>query len=168
VADSNEPRRLWRGETLDRDLLPLRWPLRLNADDLASLAAVVEGSGDVRLPERIKWRAARRATLLDALKRVGRAWQTIPATVRSFEIAFAWLDAGACPIPRATAQQLVNNVPAAQAAGDVFSALPLEVIFIIVDWLMLQSHLHATRDVRSAALASRAFGLAAAVNEQRK
>jgi hypothetical protein len=155
---------VWQAMTsLDRDRLPLLWPPRLQQTDYDVLGGVVvDLRAKVRVPTGLLVRAARRATLLDALKRAGVATARIPLSATSAQpLLHKFLGGTSWLTPRAKAAALVGHVAAA-AQRDIFAALPLHVIYEICAVLQKGAS-HATDDLINLIAASNAFALGAAV-----
>jgi hypothetical protein len=155
---------VWQAMTsLDRDRLPLLWPPRLQQSDYDVLGgAVVDLGAKLRVPTSLLVRAARRATLLDALKRAGVAAARIPLSATSAQpLLHRFLAGTSWLTPRAQAAALVGHVAAA-AQRDIFAALPLHVIYEICAVLQKGAS-SATDDLVNLIAASNAFALGAAV-----
>jgi hypothetical protein len=159
---------VWRLQTLGTSSAALlRWPPRLCKQDEALLAKAITGNAavPVRVPPLIEQRAARRATLVAAIRAVGHPEQRMPMSVDKniMRAAHTFLAAEHCwPRSRAATSALVGNVPLACARGDIFAALPQLVVAQICERLALT---HDRNDYAALLSASDAFALAAAIWE---
>lgn len=128
----------WGAETLDAECAVLRWPPRLSPQNVVELWHVVENLDvPVCLPVAIEMRAARRATLLAALRSHGMSDKRIPLTVeKNFAngLIYGYLCKTQWPRSRALAASLVGDV-ALSMQRDIFAALPRLVIGIICSYL---------------------------------
>jgi hypothetical protein len=164
LARARDNATVWAMQTLGSDNARelLRWPPRLRASDEALLAAVVTGETAVRVPTEIEWRAARRATLVHAIRASGHPEQRMPMSVRKDQLlaTFAFLSRTGRLRSRATAAALVGNVAMAVEDGDIFAALPQLAVALICEHLAKN-----WPSYNALVYASGAFALAAAIWE---
>lgn len=152
---------LWRLQCVNFGESCLRWPLRLGAIDLNCLAEIVtKVTSAVRVPVEFEIRAARRGTLLRALRAHGIADTRIPLAVWSYNCTnvHAFLTKNEWPRSRAVRSALVGDVASAQH-GDIFASLPQIAIGTICEYVDDSSTLLALVAV------SDAFALGAAIFE---
>jgi hypothetical protein len=152
---------LWRLRCVDFGTACLRWPLRLDEIDVGCLTRIVNKvNSAVHVPVQFEIRAARRGTLLRALRAHGIADTRIPLAVWLYNCRFvhAFLKKKEWPRSRALRSALVGDVASAQH-GDIFASLPQIAIATICE--------HIDNDLTSLALvaASDAFALGAAIFE---
>lgn len=152
---------LWRLRCVEKDTFCLRWPLRLDDFDVNCLTQILtKVNSAVRVPVEFEIRAARRGTLLRALRAHGIADTRIPLAVWLYNCRFAhaFLKKNEWPRSRALRSALVGDVASAQH-GDIFASLPQIAIATIFE--------HIGDDFTSLALVavSDAFALGAAIFE---
>jgi hypothetical protein len=129
---------VWRARTLKKHCAVLRWPPRLYKNEKVALERLLEDlNAPLCLPVELEMRAARRATLLAALRSQPFLETRIPLSVADVHEqgpVYAFLRTKQWPRPRALSAALVGDV-ALSMQRDIFAALPQLAISIICDFL---------------------------------
>jgi hypothetical protein len=159
---------LWRqslaSASWSSTVICLRWPPRLDYEGSRLLSNIVTDlESPVRVPVDLEMIAARRGTLLRALRAHGLAESRIPLGVgaNGCAVAAVFLSKKSWPRSREMHSALVGDVASAQR-GDIFASLPQLAIGVIYDCLVES---WSSRSRTSLATVSDAFALGAAILE---